>query len=722
MTIYAYKIEGFGDQETGDLFRISTGIPALVDDKERELYIDALEMDSVMPRTESVDWSKSKTSFTTTNFSIVTSAGLPDRMRYFWLRTDANPGGAITSDMTPIQNGIPIAESGLDETVIYVGREAIKLGTHNGSVYTASTRGYFGTIQQAHSAGIAYYTTMHPVTFRGRRITFMEIEEDRGMISSEVDIFSYTLEDITWSGFNAMRFQCSSSMQTLLDSKPAVRFATGQVDYYFANTQDAGIRLDIDPDTSTQIPLANPSSPVFMCGGGDYVYAGTVSPSGIFVLIPRFEPLYNVNVPEWDDMIGAAFEVLTSLPFTNSLGYEGSEYYGDIITILLNIFTSTPNGNNGPFDIGIDCGIRHAAEFWDFDACRNLRAALGNEISAPLFIMRPATSIQEALKEAEKMLQAHQIGIVHTAIGKLGFTRPFDSGTVYQDVADIDLDAILYEDKGDVAGVSSRLQLQNIVTQVQVKYNESPGIKPSTVTINDADFDNLTMGRAGKVRLDMGVQSSLDIAFTVGYNWSFRWRGIVPTTKFKTTRSHRLPVGSSILLSHPNIPTWVAERNYLAAGGKRIAAVISSRRERRDAFEYEAHLVGLRFDRTAPRAPAMQVMSYNAPDTIFVELQEYVTPNHPAYTNDTDAFSDGDVVQFLQSSGVQRTATTAAIVVEDTNEISLTGITTDLGIQPGDIIVFAPYADVTGDQQARGTFTASSDGTVGGDRGYQWQG
>ncbi len=724
MTIYAYKIEGFGCVDTGELFRISTEIPAFTDETERNLYIDALDMDSVIPRTESVDWSKSKTSFTTANFLAVTSAGLPDRLRYFWLRTDSNPGGTVTEQTTVGQITIEIPEPGLDETVIYMGREAIKLGTYDGSGmrYVGCTRGFFDTIRQCHDAGSAYYTTMHPVTFRGRRVTFLEIEEESGKLSSETDIFSYSIEDIKWSGFNAIQFECSSSMQTLMESKAAVRFGTGVVDYYFVNTQEAGIRIDKDPDTGARIQLANGEEPVFMCGEGKYVYSGQQSPTGLFVLIPRFQPLYNDNVPDWSDLLGPAYEVLTSLPFTNALGYEGSEYYGDIITILLNIFTSTSTGDNGPFDIGIDIGIRHAAEFWDFDACRNLRAALGNEISAPLFILEPAATNQNSLKEAEAMLQAHQIAIGHTAQGKLGFVRPFDTGAVYQDVADIDLDAILYEDKGDVTNVASRLQLRSMVTQVQVKYNDSPGLKPSTVTINDVNFDNLTMGRAGKVKLDMGLQSSLDIAFTVGYNWAFRWRNVVPTTKFKTTRAHRLPIGSSITLSHPSIPTWVAERNYLAAGGKSIGAVISSRKERRDAFEYEAHLVGLRFDRVAPRAPAMRVMSYNSPDTLFVELNEYVTPGHPTYTNDTDAFIDGDVVQFLESTGVQRTGTTAAIVIEDTNEISLTGVVTDLGIEAGDIIVFAPYADVTESQRSRGNFQASADGDILGDRGYQWQG
>lgn len=726
MTIFAYKIEGFMCPDTGELFRISTGIPEHLPTAEKELYIDALTMDSVKPRRQSVKFQTSKTSFASTNFTATTSAGLPDRIRYFWLRTDSNPVAQLAGTMDATTTTFKLDTAGLEDTVVYAGREAIKLGStyiSGSQSYTGCTRGYGGTAAQTHSLSkdTAVYSVMHPHTFRGRRIVYCEIDEGARTIAAEKEKGSYGLEDLAWQGFNAISFECLSSMSVLHQSKHAVNFATGQVDTRTligaASEQPLDfIVLDTDPGTDDFKAVVNPSNPTFMVGDG-FVYLTENTTPGTYIFNRR-NALYGNAAPDDTDIEGAAFEVLTALPDIGALGYDNGVYFGDIITIMLNIWTSTAGGDNGDFDIGIDCGIRQPESFWDIDACRALRAVLGNEITAPLFILKPGADVKETLKEAESLMQAHQIAIIDD--GHLKFVRPFDSATIYQQSADVDLDAILDEYRGQVSTVSSRLSLASMVSQVQVEYNAVPGLSKSKVTVTDSNFDDRTMGRAGKVKLDMGVQSSLDIAFTVAYNWAFRWRNAVPVSAFKTTKDYEFSIGDTVKLSHPNLPTWVSGGNYLAAGGKEISAVIRSKQERRDAFVYEAHLVGLRFDRLAPRAPAMRIDSVDTNFVMTMDATHFVGTDHPVYAADAEAFIDGDFIQFLDSTGA---SLSSAIEIDNIAGNVVTFVDDISGIAfAGDYVVFAEYADVNDDQKERGPFTSASDGTVGGDRGYQWEG
>ncbi|MBV1889106.1 MAG: hypothetical protein KUG67_02555 [Proteobacteria bacterium] len=718
--IFSYKIEGFGCPETGELFRLSTDIPANMAQVERDLYIDALTLDSVSPRAESTDWMVSKTSFTSANFMCATNAGLPDRLRYFWVRIGALKIGDLAATVSSTDTTFAILVPGHDDTVAYIGREAVKLGTDiGGGIYTGCIRGYLETIPQRHQVekDTSVYNTMHPQTFVGRRVTYSRIPDDATLVSSEQDAFSYGLKSLKPQGFNGLKFLCISSLTTQHKSKSAVKFATGVAR---PTLEGIGfIELDIDQDTGEKVALANPANPTFLVG--DSVFPVVDQEDALYLSFDITRQLFAQAPPEPDDLEGAAFEVLTALPDIGSLGYDDGVYYGDLLTILLNIWTSTSYGDNGPFDIGIDCGLRQNIGFWDIDDCRALRETLGNEISAPLFVLKPGATNDKTLKGAEKMLQAHQIAIAHNDAGRLAFVRPFDSATVYQTVTELDQDSILYEDNGTATNLQWDMNLERTVSLVQVKYNQRPGIKASSVTINDATFDDRSQGRAGEIKLNMGVQSSHDIAYTVAYNWAFRYRNVVPTASFKTEPGVRLPIGSSVLLSHPRLPTWVSEQGYMAAGAKDLAAVVTSYRPRKDATEYVCDLVGLRYDRVAPRAPALLVDSYQDPGSVFCVLSEYVTDRHPVYTYDTEAFKDGDIVQILKPDGSQRTTATFAIVVEAIDEITLVGESGE-GITAGDVIVFAPHAVVTSDQLERGIFQASTAGTVNGDRGYQWQG
>lgn len=75
--------------------------------------------------------------------------------------------GGITKSATTITTLGGAFASG---DVVWVGKEAIKLGTKSGTDYTGSTRGYFGTLASIHSGGAFIFS--RPNDTAGRRVIF----------------------------------------------------------------------------------------------------------------------------------------------------------------------------------------------------------------------------------------------------------------------------------------------------------------------------------------------------------------------------------------------------------------------------------------------------------------------------------------------------------------------------------------------------------------------
>ena len=201
--IYAMMIEGFGDASavyTADQrYRWTWGrklldYPAAHDPDN--LYLDGLLR---WPREigASVDFLGGQVSTGT-----ATSEILGDAFSWSLLaRTVVPVAGYLVAPLTLGAASVDLSVSGLPVgTVIYLEREAIKLGAEAPAFTYACTRGVLGTQAIAHGTDddddTEYFVgTMHPSTLAGRRVDLLTID-----IEAPSVLAPYSKETIIWSG------------------------------------------------------------------------------------------------------------------------------------------------------------------------------------------------------------------------------------------------------------------------------------------------------------------------------------------------------------------------------------------------------------------------------------------------------------------------------------------------------------------------------------------
>lgn len=99
-----------------------------------------------------------------------------------------DPDAALASDLNDSDTDIDLDQSGLDNQVVQIGREAILLGSWDGDSYPSSTRGYWGTEATAHRENDNAYN--HPPYWRGRLVDLVRYHESDGV--SELETYYVT--------------------------------------------------------------------------------------------------------------------------------------------------------------------------------------------------------------------------------------------------------------------------------------------------------------------------------------------------------------------------------------------------------------------------------------------------------------------------------------------------------------------------------------------------
>ncbi len=111
----------------------------------------------------------------------VTSSAMTFRLSSVWRRVflwrQGRALGALLSAVSDVDTTLPISAPGLAGAVVYVGQEAVQLGSYTGTTYTGCTRGLWGSTGAAHAAGALFY--QRPPNWAGRRVQLLsrDVEE-----------------------------------------------------------------------------------------------------------------------------------------------------------------------------------------------------------------------------------------------------------------------------------------------------------------------------------------------------------------------------------------------------------------------------------------------------------------------------------------------------------------------------------------------------------------
>lgn len=730
--IFGYKIEGVGPSDPSINRRLRFASDLLEDDPDG-LYRATLLREGFSSVESAVDFRGGPSQTGGVSFGILLDA----ETLYTFGRTRENVDATVVSQITSYATtSIGFDREDLEGLVRFIGREAILIGTHTGGgSYNGCTRGYRSTLATSHLEDRSVFRTMHPSTLYGRTVTFFMVE-DGGGYDDEVTLQQFVIQEATLSperGTTAIHLECLGVLDVLRLSKPAPYQWRGRVrswNYSEDAISDALFDLPgwaMDPeDVPGVVSLREPSGDItnFAVQVGERVYRAEYV-AGETYQYDFGSPLYAAvaELPEFDAPVRQVWPVDPSVPAGSGLGYQGSTFRGDAITVALNLLLSQP-GAESEYSVGVDFGLRLPEVPLDVAYCEQLRAVLGNELRVPNFVWGLSgdeKTLTLDLLEA-KLLIPFQLALGPGPSGGLAIVRLFDAAPVFEPTTSVDNTNLRMEER-----IGESLGWDSTVSEVTATYDSRPGVGSRTATAYDARLRSRRLGKAGEISLDLGAVTDVETVQNALGDFGGRWRNPTPTLSFALHPSSLLHLGQGADLSSPGVLGWSFDHGgYPQEGVRDSRIVITSRRLGLDRNTYQALHVGLRYNRTGRRSSSAEIISYDDPTkTLTISLQSYVRDGHPTYDADIESFEVGDIIQW-------RSGADGTLVVGGLEIVALTAPDqVELAVSPGalvpgagDVILNDVYDDSTESQTGRHAYYANTDGTVGSgfDSGYQYQG
>lgn len=732
--IFGYKIECFGDVGASPpVDRVLRFASSLLPDDPDGVYRATLIRESFQAVESSADFRAGPSQ----TGGISQAIGLDAETLYLFGRTKETLYSTILSNVNDYATtSITFDRTDLEGQVVYVGREAILVGTHaSGGTYNGCTRGYYTTTPTAHLDDRSVFRAPHPSTYYGRVVTYFQVPRT-GSYADEETIQQFVMRTATLDpelATTAIRLDCLG----ILDAMRESRSVPGQ---WRARTA-AGIGIDVEglrgaygvgwtmraedvPGVLSDPVPSGDDSNFTMEIDGENVFVVSAGTGGLYAY-DYAQPLYGA-MAEIPDLDASARQVWTTsplFPLGSALGYEGSLYRGDAITVALNLMISQP-GVDSDYNLDVDFGVRLPALAIDVAYCEQLRAVLGAEIKVPNFVWgleADEDSLTLDLIE-QKLLAPFQLAFGPGPSGGLAIVRLFDVAPVFETPPTIDTRNLRRDER-----VGSDMGWDSTVSTVTATYDARPGVGSRTATAFDSRLRTRRLGKGGEIDIDLGAVVSLEVVQSVLADFAGRWRNPTPTLTFSLGPDDVIHVGGGADLTFQGVLGRAFDHGgYPREGVIDSRVVITERRIGLDATHYSALHVGLRYNRTGRRTSSAGIIGYDDPTRTFtLGLQAYVRANHPSYANDLESFEVGDVIQWrsgVDGTLVAGTMTVSAITAPDKLEVVVSPGAIVPGV--GDVILNEEYDSSVAAQQTRHAYIGDVDGTVGaaGDDGYQYQG
>lgn len=447
MTIFGLRIQAVG--VPAGQYRFATGIP--VGDVDN-LYRACLQG---VPRVMmEADTHESRSSSVSTQATLIaeTEFSLPSALVTF-----AEPSQFATLEF---ESGTTVDIKGpsIPGEVVHWRQEAILLGSAaplGGGVirYTGCTRGYLGTRERSLAAQYPWFPAAtydnavvpRPWTLRYRKVTLFEVPEDGGY-NDEVDRFHFIIDDLGNVEGNDHVILRLRGVWTLAEQEVLPRRAEYLV-------KDAnGIQLDnVDFDVRVltaesvrpvgvlsyyQPPVSNPSATTgdrILVKWRGSIFQATVTDSNFDGMHTiefdpkspwlggttghRLEKRSEALRESVEEVVGTGFRANTSgLPA--SLG-------DDVLGVVMAILTSTVEGDNGPYDTGMDVGPGMDYTLFDLDDIEEVRGRIAGIDFINRFFLGTNDYTASAQSEVDKLLESVGLRATYGPTGLIRF-RPWE--------------------------------------------------------------------------------------------------------------------------------------------------------------------------------------------------------------------------------------------------------------------------------------------------------
>ena len=637
--------------------------------------------------------------------------------------------GTLQSDITDTSTTIQLDSSatGLANTHISLGREVILLGTHAGSgQYTGCGRGRWGTRSEDHSAAdfSEVFLAIKGPVLRYRKVTLFRVDLDAATFYSDLEeLGSFVIYAITAPSPEVIRIECDSLIsifekRTILNQlyrtgisyvtttvvtsqqgepPPEPSFGAAQRDLRAAQA-DATFSVDgeavIKPTINTQASQFN------VQGFDDSDIVRTLdSPPRAQKLPAKMQEVWECFVCNGDD------SDIDALPLSSNL-----------LTLFLQILTTSKDGTNGSYDLGIeDLGLNIQRSMVDVAGIEETRDKLGGLLNQDLLVLGLDGEPLEVFSFFKEHLLPYGLVICDRG-GKVSIAS----------LADNDPDAPTLTESADILGPAStpprsapvqsrRMDLS--MDAISVSFKSVPGFDPVVDTLVDGERRRLTVYGSDTPR-ELKMSFIKDRAGVLGALLPLlqRLHDDIPQIVITVlrTREADLQLGDLVSVTHSKIYSPLDGVRGVTGELCLVTSRVLSLAE--NTLTVTLLDVGAIYAKTAVIAPSAVVES--GASGVTIPLAEdfadggFQSGRLSAAPKDVSSFSVGDNLQHCNDHGVF--VQNVKIVAIATSPSSITVKTTPSPLPAaGDILRLQPYDGNLSAAKDRFAFIADTGGTLG---------
>lgn len=655
--------------------------------------------------------------------------------------------GTLGAAIDRIDTTLNLGASGLDGQVVYLGREAILVGTETGAgtkTYSSCTRGRLETNTQTHGVGAGFVADVWDVLWpvQARHVTLYLVPGDAASDADLVPVLSLSLRDVTRRHMRDLTLVMESPLALLRTRDLYPRPWLGKL---------LGTNLPTGGESVTELArlIGNglgshaayfTAEPPPGFTQARYPWGITSPTAGDQVLVWWEEGIRTLTYIEGDEA-DQLWKLDLAQPGGGQFGGQPFDVErvlsGELGPTCRQVFVADPSapsasrvGGAVPTFAGLAYelltsewgGAGLPGALFDADSFTLADEELGALAGVQRFFVGTQDEPEKLLGAIEaKLLAPIQAALVPGPAG-LALRRLRDSDPPGEAGLEVDEDATL-------GGFAEDGGVPRIVDAVQWSFDADPSGTTTPLEINDAEAQALHLGSDRASSVNGGAVADVGQSFALAQSYAQRFGAAMPEVRFTYPAHARLLLpGDALRLSSDGALVGldpVTGDVEDSVTGARAVVVGVAWRLAEGRQEVQAWRTDLAYDTLRKIAPALACAgTLGGAGVINVAEHDFIPDGQPVgeYEGDTDPLVVGDVLALVTRHGVVRvgglvvTAKTATSVT-----VTALGATTPAST---DFLVVDAYDDQTTAQRALWASLGDSSGTIPtvGDNAPQYEG
>ena len=727
---WAITIEGLGDSDADRLWILTSKPPGAWDVDSRAHHCLQGPLPSI---TQKADFRRGSFAGGEATLRILLDSGtLGASLRTRFCRPNGKQVATLQASIDDNDTSINLGVAGLDDTVVYLGREAILLGSESLGVYSGCTRGILGTTATAHTAGPGQiddvYATWWPR--QARAVTLYSIPDSATGYGDLVPVLGLVLQRVQRVGMG-LELVAAHPLQALreypLYPRPySLDLASVGATYSNGELQ-AFLYLDFVPTPpavgeSARWPWGQSSAPSagtqmlvwFKDGLRVVSYLGGADPASALWRLDVQDDGSQVwggeRLTSPDDLPRTATQAFAASPLAPALSRIGGSAptVGSVVLALL---------TEDVFGAALPLSAIDTASFDRFDA------ELGADADVRALFVGTGDGTVKLLPTVEgKLLAPWQAALCPGEAG-LRLVRLRDSDPPGSAPTAVD------EQETTKNWFAEDLGEDRLVDQIRWSYGADPAGETTPIEVYDREARGLFLGADRTAQVDGGVVSDTGQAVRLAQAFAARYARLLPSARW--TSPAGLP-GFPLLAPGDSV-TLSAEFSLLSLDGDDVIEGVDG--ERAVVSEVQWNLetgeqtvtalrTGYLYQTQRQIGGALLATAWNGGTKVLtVEQNHFLQSGSPvgSWTNDTDAFAVGDAVAVVAASGAVREG---GLLITAKTATSVTIPATTITPVAGDYLVPDEYDNQVTAQRVRLASVADTSGEIptAGDPGHEYEG